>query len=237
MIANRPESGLLRMVRWYAQLAKDLIFRPQYRPREFWEQRHAEGHDFWTVGRRAFDEAGNEEWYGRLAKDIVAELDADGVDLRTRSVCEIGAGIGYWTRLVRDQGCTRYLGTEIAASAVEWLRPQFPGFEFVVADAAEDPLPGSWDVILMIHVDEHIHGDRFDAALRNINRAMLPTSRFITTYSLRAIESGVPYVEYHTREDYAKVFPSAWIKSVPAPNGGDPLLSISESHRNEATTS
>ncbi|MBA3342507.1 MAG: class I SAM-dependent methyltransferase [Gemmatimonadaceae bacterium] len=222
--------ALVHKLYWYADLAKELLLKPRYRPREFWERRHAQGHDFWTVGRRAFDEDGNEAWYDKLSQDLVAEFRADQLDLRRLSVCEIGAGIGYWTRLVRDLGCERYLGIEIAEAAVQWLQPRFPGYDFSVADAAEVPLPGTWDVILMIHVDEHIHGDRFRAALRHIKAAMSPSTRFFTTYRTEATVSGVPYVEYHTREDFAAVFPLSWIKLVPRPNVGDPMLSISAAH-------
>ena len=131
---------------------------------------------------------------------------------------------------MRDLGCKSYLGIEIAEPAVRWLQPQFPSYEFAVADAAEEPLPGTWDVIIMMHVDEHIHGERFLAALRHIKAAMKPTSRFFTTYRTEVTSSGVAYVEYHTREDFAAVFPSAWIKLTPRPNSGDPMLSISAAH-------
>jgi hypothetical protein len=113
---------------------------------------------------------------------------------------------------------------------VEWLRPRFPDYQFMVADAAETPIPGAWDLIVMIHVDEHIHGDRFRAALSNIRNAMKPTSRFFTTYRTEPTESGVPYVEYHTLDDFAAVFPRPWIRQVPQPHGGDPMLSISPAH-------
>lgn len=222
--------NLWHKLRWHADLAKDLLFKPNYSPREFWERRHAQGHDFWTVGRRAFDEDGNLEWYENLAQDLVTEFRADGLDLNHLSVCEIGAGIGYWTKLVRELGCKRYLGIEIAEPAVQWLRPQFPNYDFAVADAAEEPLPGTWDVIVMMHVDEHIHGERFRSALRNIKTAMKPASRFFTTYRTEPTPSGLAYVEYHTRENFAEVFPTEWIKLVPRPHSGDPMLSISAAH-------
>jgi 2-polyprenyl-3-methyl-5-hydroxy-6-metoxy-1,4-benzoquinol methylase len=222
--------NLWHKLRWHADLAKDLLFKPNYSPREFWERRHAQGHDFWTVGRRAFDEDGNLEWYENLAQDLVTEFRADGLDLNHLSVCEIGAGIGYWTKLVRELGCKRYLGIEIAEPAVQWLRPQFPDYDFAVADAAEEPLPGTWDVIVMMHVDEHIHGERFRSALRNIKTAMKPASRFFTTYRTEPTPSGLAYVEYHTRENFAEVFPTEWIKLVPRPHSGDPMLSISAAH-------
>jgi hypothetical protein len=221
---------LWHKLRWYSNLAKDLVVKPTYRPHEFWERRHAQGHDFWTVGRRAFDEEGNRAWYENLAQDLVAEFRAEALDLQHLSVCEIGAGIGYWTRLVGDLGCKRYLGIEIAESAVEWLRPQFPSYDFSVANIAEVPLPRKWDVIMMMHVDEHIHGENFLSALRHIKAAMTPTSRFFTTYRTEPTPSGLAYVEYHTQEDFATVFPPAWIQRVPQPNNGDALLSISADH-------
>ena len=222
--------NLWHKLRWYADLIKDIIVKPNYNPREFWERRHAEGHDFWTVGRRAFDEKGNLEWYENLAQDLVTEFEADGLDLKHLSVCEIGAGIGYWTRLMQDLGCKRYLGVEIAEPAVEWLRPQFPEYEFAVADISQKPLPGNWDVIVMMHVDEHIHGENFLSAMRHIKRTMTPTSRFFTTFRTEPTPSGLAYVEYHTLDDFAKVFPRAWIKRVPQPHNGDAMLSVSASH-------
>ncbi len=222
--------NLWHKLRWYANLAKDIVVKPTYNPREFWERRHAEGHDFWTVGRRSFDEKGNRAWYHNLAQDLVTEFRADGLDLQHLSGCEIGAGIGYWTRLVQDLGCKRYLGIEIAEPAVQWLRPQFPSYDFAVADIAGKPLPGSWDVIVMMHVDEHIHGENFLSALRHIKGAMTPASRFFTTYRSEPTPSGLAYIEYHTQEDFATVFPSAWIKRVPQPHNGDPMLSISAAH-------
>ena len=68
---------LWHKLRWHADLAKDLLVKPTYRPREFWERRHAQGHNFWTVGRRAFDEDGNLAWYENLAQDLVTEFRAD----------------------------------------------------------------------------------------------------------------------------------------------------------------
>jgi SAM-dependent methyltransferase len=219
--------GVMQALRWYPSLLSDIITKPPYRPAEFWENRHSKDHTFWTVGRRAFDAKGNEEWYGRLAADLRAAFVSEQLDLKTLSVYEIGAGTGYWTRLVRDLGCEKYQGTDIAESAAAWLRPQFPGYTFAARDAAVEPIPGTWDVILMMHVDEHVHGDRFISMLRHIKAAMTPSSRFFTTYVPQATPSGVTYVEYHTREDYARVFPSEWIKPLPQPNGGDPMLMIS----------
>ncbi|HYN06532.1 MAG TPA: class I SAM-dependent methyltransferase [Vicinamibacterales bacterium] len=219
--------NLRHALRWYPALLKDLVLRKlkrPYVPKDFWEQRHAAEHTFWTVGRRAFDEQGNTEWYGRLAHDLVAAFEARHLDLKQLAVYEIGAGTGYWTTLVRDLGCTRYQGTDIAESAIAWLRPKFPGYAFAVRDAAEEPIPGAWDVILMIHVDEHIHGPRFDATLRHIRAALASGGHFFTTYSATPKASGVNYVEYHGIIDYRRVFPADWITALPQPNGGDPLL-------------
>jgi len=222
--------GLLHALRWYPSLVTDIIIKPHYRPAEFWEKRHARDHTFWTVGRRVYDTEGNERWYGRLAADLRAALTAEKLDLKTLGVYEIGAGTGYWTRLMRDLGCVKYEGTDIAESAVAWLRPQFLDYTFAARDAAVDPIPGFWDVIVMMHVDEHVHAERFFAMLRHIKAAMRPTSRLFTTYVPVAKPSGVTYVEYHTGDDYARVFPAAWIRPLPQPNGGDPMLVISPAY-------
>lgn len=217
---------LLHAIRWYPALAYDLLLRRTYDPQSFWERRHAAGHDFWTVGRRAFDDAGNQEWYGRLAADLEHALQADGRDLRTLAVCEIGAGTGYWTTRLHGLGCQTYLGLDIAPSAVEWLRPRFPSYRFEVLDVGQIPIPGAHDLFVMMHVDEHIHGARFTHALTHIRQAMTPGAVCYTTYSDMPRPSGVSYVEYHTRADFATVFPDGWITAAPRPHNGDPMLRI-----------
>jgi SAM-dependent methyltransferase len=195
-IAQAIGMNPLRAIRWYAELARDIIFKPKYRPSDFWEKRHAEEHTFWTVGRRAFSEKDNAEWYGQLAKDLVAEFQADGLDLRNLSVLEIGTGIGYWTRLLRKQGCTRYIGVEIAQSAVDWLRTQFPDCEFALHDASQSLPSGPFNLVVMMHVDEHIHGENFLSAQRNIKAAMAPDARFFTITGLsprQALPCRVPH--------------------------------------------
>lgn len=222
-------------LRWYPNLAKDILLTKltpgsAYRPNDFWEKRHASEHTFWTVGRRAFDEPGNRAWYGRLEQDLRAAIAADGLDLSQSSVLEIGAGIGFWTKMVRSLGCQQYVGVEIAQSAVDWLSQQFPVYRFEQADASKRLPEGPFDVVMMIHVDEHIHGATFDAAQRNIRAALKPAGTFYTTYQERFVQSGVHYVEYHTRGDFERTWPTSWVRELPRPNNGDPLLSISARH-------
>ncbi len=38
---READMNLSHKLRWYAVLAKDLLLKPTYRPREFWERRHA----------------------------------------------------------------------------------------------------------------------------------------------------------------------------------------------------
>lgn len=214
---------LWHTLRFYTDLARDLLFRRSYDPRTFWEQRH-QTHDFWAVGRRVYDEAGNQAWYGRLRDDWL--VACQGLDWPTLRVCEIGCGTGYWTAVVRAQGGVTYTGIDIAANAVDWLRPRFPGYTFRAANVAEQPIGGPYDLIVMMHVDEHLVGPPFDAAMRHIREALAPGGRFFTTYKPTPVPSGLVYVEYHTAADFGRVFPADWITPCPNPHGGDPLLLI-----------
>ncbi|NOX39726.1 MAG: class I SAM-dependent methyltransferase [Alphaproteobacteria bacterium] len=216
-----------RSIHWYTSLLWALVVKPKYKPGEFWEGRHSKRHDFWTVGRRSFSEKDNEEWYRRLADDLTADFQATGLELSALSVLEIGAGTGYWTKLLRRLGVQRYIGVEIAQSAVDWLRVQNPDCQFELHDASKSLPQGPFDLVVMLHVDEHIHGENFLSCQRNIKAAMGPKGVFYTTFRTEPTLSGVTYVEYHTQEDFAKVWPREWISRVPQPNNGDAMLKIS----------
>ncbi len=223
-------SSLLHKVRWYAELARELLLKPQYRPKEFWERRHRTSDGFRAVGRRSRDEKENEHWYGQLEQDLLEEIRQQQFDLTQMSVLEIGPGIGYWTNVVRRLGCREYLGIEIASVAVQDLLIKFPEYRFQVGDVSQVPIQGKWDLFLMMHVDEHIHGENFIKALTAIKHAMKPTSSLLSTYHPGEKKSGEPHVEHHTEGDFAEVFPAEWISRAAYKFGNDPMLSISESH-------
>ncbi len=219
--------SLIHRVRWLGTAARDLLLRPRYRPQEFWDRR-LRNDRLSAVGHRRLDEKENARWYAQLEQDLLAEIEQLGLDLSRQSVLEIGPGTGYWTAVVQRLDCKEYLGIDIAEAAVERLRTKFPDYRFQTGDPSRDSIAGKWDVILMVHVDEHIHGEEFTKALTTIKGTMKPTSNFLASASHPNKKSWVPHVEYHSEEDFTKVFPVKWIHRPVHKFGSDLLLSISE---------
>lgn len=221
-------------LQWAAAAAKDLILRPTYRPREFWDRKHAKGDSFAAVGCRRYDESGNARWYARMEEDFLSELKRHDLDLSQLSVLEVGVGTGYWTEVVRRAGCRQYLGIDIADAAVQRLRSKFPSYEFLTSDVSQMQIPGKWDVIVMIHVAEHLVDDMFERTMRPIKGCMKPASHFLVTASPRGKRSHVPHVQYRSEDDFTRIFPPDWVERPTAPCAEDWLLSISESHSGRA---
>ena len=94
--------------------------------------------------------------------------------------------------MVQRLGCKEYLGIDIAEAAVERLRAKFPDYQFQAGDLSREPIPGKWDVILMVHVDEHVHGKDFMKAMTTIKEAMKPTSNFLASASHPDKKAGSP---------------------------------------------
>ena len=202
-----PMASILHNLRWLGAVLKDLVLRPKYKPQEFWAQKHKVD-SFEAVGRRRLGEAGNARWYAEMEADFLDEITCQHLDLSQVSVLEIGPGTGYWTAVVQRLGCKDYLGIDIAEAAVERLRTKFPAYRFKTGDAASGDVEGHWDVIIMIHVDEHIHGENFTQAMFEIKDALRPGGQLLVTAYHPKAKGHVPHVEYHSETDFACVFPA-----------------------------
>lgn len=226
-------ASIAHWTRWLFAVARDVLVRPEYRAKDFWDKKHrSEG--FSAVGCRRLDEEGNAKWYSRMEADLVAAVESEGIEFSESNVLEIGAGTGYWTAVVKRLGCEDYLGIDIAENAVTRLQQNFPDYRFEVTDISQRRLEGPWDVIVMIHVDEHIHGDAFIESMNSIKSLMdLDSHLFVSAYG-PGTRSRVPHVEFHDLAWFEHVFPSDWIQTPPLPFADDLLLVISPSHAGPA---
>jgi SAM-dependent methyltransferase len=84
-----------------------------------------------------------------------------------RRVIELGAGTGaIIAELQRRNFADVYVAVDYSADAVEYMRRNLPKVEILRADIVQEPISGTFDVVIVSHVLEHLESpDVFVAAL------------------------------------------------------------------------
>ena len=221
---------LYHKLKWTFDAARDLIIKPKYVPKEFWKKKH-ENEGFAAVGIRRLTEEQNAAWYDRMKTDLLNYFRQINLDISEKSVLEIGPGTGYWTEIIQELGCTRYLGVDISESAVDNLSEKFPTYDFIADDFSEMNIDEDWDIVIMIHVDEHIHGENFVKTMSTIMKTIQDGGIFIVSAYHPEKKSWVPHVEYHGLSDFIKVFPKDWVIDPVMPFADDLIVGISADSR------
>tara|TARA_Y100001934_G_C12223417_1_gene711840 strand:+ start:367 stop:1089 length:723 start_codon:yes stop_codon:yes gene_type:complete len=216
---------LYHKLKWTIDAARDLLFKPKYVPKEFWRKKH-ENEGFAAVGIRRLTEEQNAFWYDRMKIDLLSYLKRINLDISDKSVLEIGPGTGYWTELIQELGCSNYLGIDISESAVDKLSEKFSSYNFLSGDFSEMDINGKWDIVVMIHVDEHIHGENFVKSMNSIKNIIQGGGIFIVSAYHPEKKSWVPHVEYHGISDFTSVFPKEWVVDPVMPFADDLIVGI-----------
>jgi SAM-dependent methyltransferase len=97
-----------------------------------------------------------------------------GLDVRGRSVLEIGCGSGYGSALLCSDGPDRYLGLDLMPEQIELARQKYPGVDFREQDATDlGSLPADgFDIVIIFGVLHHIPDWR--KAVDEIRRVLKP---------------------------------------------------------------
>jgi len=124
-------------------------------------------------GHEGLSETENRQQYAQAAATLLDACLHEGVDFQRARVLEVGCGNGFYTRLCREQGVISYTGVDVTDALFPDLTARFPGYEFVKADVTREVLSGTYDLILVIDVLEHITEEpAFDAALASLRKCI-----------------------------------------------------------------
>lgn len=128
---------------------------------QFWQDRFERcGFSFESVTDEGYSEAENSE-REQAARDKFLECcSIEGVDFSSSSALEIGCGTGFYTRTLEDAGVKEYTGVDITDVLFSGLQERHPRFHFVKQDAATEKMLGSYDLIVMIDVVQHVVSDK-----------------------------------------------------------------------------
>jgi len=198
-----------------------------YDARRYWADRLAEhGCKLSGVGIDGLDHEENLRMYTEARETFLSLCRAEGVDFKNVRVLDVGSGNGFYAQALADNGVTRYLGIDITDALFSRLQPRFPGFAFRKLDIASEEMEGTFELIIMIDVTQHIVEDmKFAFAMRNIRQCLSARGVFIVTSWLSEKKCSRFYEIARTMAKYRREFPGHLI-SKPAPFRGKYIFSI-----------
>jgi SAM-dependent methyltransferase len=196
-----------------------------YRPEAYWEERFSKKLDISIVGHSRLGYIYNGWLYRRRLHALRRALRKLNLDVRRKSVIEIGVGSGAYLPLWKSLGVASITGLDITAASVALLSQRFPPtgrcevenprkgnnvpeFRYVQGDicAAVPPLEGEQDVVTAFDVLFHIIDPAdFTRAVANIARLTRPGGVVIISDGFCSNPWGPFYHEYHrTYDDYCR---------------------------------
>lgn len=141
--------------------------------KNFWRDKYRTTTGLRTVGFANKSEQENAREYALGATRFIEYLNSDLPRPQRRTAMELGYGRGFYTKLLKTSGFTRYIGLDIAAPHGP---PLGPGFEYRMGDAGVPlDLKEQFDLVMAIDVLFHITDEpRFENALSNLQRHVRP---------------------------------------------------------------
>lgn len=149
----------------------------------YWDERFRRyGLSLLGPGDEGLTEEENRQAYEAARRDLLALCAREGVTWRGSRVLEVGVGNGFWADVARGEGAGSYTGVDVTDALFESHRQRFPGFRFVRQDVCEAPLDGTYDLVLMIDVIQHVvEPQKLGRAFAHVTSALAGGGRFLVS--------------------------------------------------------
>lgn len=177
--------------------------------RRYWERRLQSNLSLRGTGHRAFGIAYNQVMYQAQTDTLDGLLMRHQITIQNKHILDVGSGTGFFIDYFSNQGARSIVGSDLAATSVEYLHDTFPQFQFVQCDVAEAHLPFTqeFDLISCISVLYHVVEDwRFERALHNLCTGITSGGYLLLSDTFR--RSQIPtgwHARFRTRKEYEKV--------------------------------
>jgi SAM-dependent methyltransferase len=127
---------------------------------------------------------------------VIREVRSLGVDCSNASIFDVGSGTGFYLEIWKELGCKKLSGIDIASTAVENLRINYPQYEFLRADIGHNLdksynlFTTKYDLISSVDVLFHIVEDKqYRRAFKNIYDLLRPGGFFIFSENFLYVDS------------------------------------------------
>lgn len=194
-----------------------------YEAETYWRDRFRRyGRSYKAVGHEGLSEDENASAYAEAAREFLRVCEEQGVDFANARVLDIGCGTGFYAALLRDAGVKHYRGIDVTDVFFPSLRQEFPSFEFLRCDVTAERLTGSFNLVIIIDVTEHIVEDhRLSFAMDNIRRCLSEDGLVLLAQPLSDPgEKDLFYLRFWSLSDIQENFPGySFSDPVPFRNG------------------
>lgn len=177
-----------RILRRSGRRVSSLLRRPapSYDPARFWKDRHLRyGFDIRGVGNVDLSVEENQRMYSEAKATLLSHWEHEAVDCARVSMLDVGCGQGFYADAFWERGGLQYCGIDITDVLFPSLEMRHPGYRFRILDVCREDIPGTFDVVLMIDVTQHIvDEDLFVYAMRNVRSHLAAGGVFFVTSGL-----------------------------------------------------
>jgi len=180
----------------------------QFDPGKFWNARLTKEPTLRGTGHRSFSLAYNDLLYAAQAEALADLLAKWQVEVRGKSVLDVGSGVGFFVSFFQSAGAATLTGLDIAAASVDYLREHFPAYQFQVADigSSDVPLARRYDIVSIISVLYHLVDDRrFERALTNLAQLTAPSGYLILNDCFVSTLVTPKHVRFRNYNHYATI--------------------------------
>lgn len=194
---------------------------------KYWSDRFSKyGLSMQGAGHDGISKEENEKMYQEAAEIFMEVCKKENLNFKKIKVLEIGPGNGFYTELLRKLGVQDYTAIDITGVLFPKLKSKFPEFKFIKKDVTQGVIEGTYDLILMIDVMQHIVNDsKLDFCFKNIKHCLSKKGVFILSPITEKTEKHLYYIKWRSLEDIANKFHGYKI-STPISFRGDSLIII-----------
>ena len=224
-------------------LVRRAVFKTVIGPRRYGTENGYDAKRFWGdrfrkyggalrgSGDEGLSEAQNEAVYEKAGATFLGAVEKSGLELAGAQALDVGCGPGFFTGLLHSKGVKTYTGVDITDALFADLRARFPEYRFVQQDITAGVPEGSFDLVMMIDVAEHIVDTAaFDRCIANLSGAVAPGGTLLVGPLLERGSRHLFYVRYWSTEDVLdRVHGFEHVEDVPFRNGALMVLRRSAS--------
>ena len=163
---------------------KKRIFLP-FNYKKFWNKRYKKyGLEMLYCGNKGADKETNIQIRKRNIELFDSVLKKLNITKDSR-ILDIGCGVGAYAEYFKEQGYRNYTGIELLPEVVRKLNLKFPDYYFIQKDIFKNKIDGTYDLIIMMSVTQHIIKDeQFNFVIGSIPNLINLNGYFITTDTL-----------------------------------------------------
>lgn len=176
--------------------------KKQYNPHEYWQERLSSGKlDVALVGHISLGLEYNRWLYFQRFHALWKGLQKTGINIRNKSILDIGVGSGAYIPMWQKWGVKYLSGVDITNVSTTTLQNKYPQFNFFQSDITSNQfnLDGEhFDIVTCFDVLFHIvDDDAFSIAIKNLSNLLQAGKLLIISDSFCKNPWGPTYHEFH----------------------------------------